>query len=251
MASELRNIVPWRNGYPTADGRPMAETDWHRILMTVLIGTLEARYAKNEMVYVSGNLLIFYEPGNKRKHVAPDVFVVKGVKKHRRPNFLVWEEGKAPDVVIELTSKITRMEDQKKKYRLYQDVFHTKEYFLFDPYGDYLRPTLQGYRLVRRKYHPIPALQTRLPSQVLDLHLERDGKDLRLFDPAAREWLATPAENLMAEAAARQQIEMENAKLIAANAKLEAENERLRAGNEIKRLQNGLKELRRRLGEKP
>jgi Uma2 family endonuclease len=251
MASELRNIVPWHSEYPTSDGRPMAETDWHRILMTVLIETLEARYAKNEMVYVSGNLLIVYEPGNIRKHVAPDVFVVKGVKKHRRPNYLVWEEGQAPDVVIELTSKSTRMEDQKKKYRLYQDVFHTKEYFLFDPFGDYLRPPLQGYRLVRGKYHPIPALQTRLPSQVLDLHLERDGKDLRLYDPSAQKWLPTPAEALAT--ATQAQLEAENARLQVQieNAKLEAENERLRAGNEIKRLQNELEDLRRRLGQKP
>jgi Uma2 family endonuclease len=251
MATGLRKAISWRNDYPTSDGRPMAETDWHRILMTALIETLQGWYTKNQRIYVSGNLLIFYEAGNKRRHVAPDVFVVKGVKKHPRPNFLVWEEGKAPDVVIELTSKTTRTEDQKKKYHLYQDVLEVKEYFLFDPFGDYLKPPMKGYRLIRGKYHPIPTLQARLPSQILDLHLERDGKDLRLFDPSAREWLSTPAEKLTAEAAARQQIELENAKLIAANAQLEAEIEHLRAGNEINRLRHEMEELRRRLESKP
>jgi len=213
MAAGLRKLLSWQSDYPTSDGRPMAETDWHRILMTVLIETLEARYTKRKMVYVSGNLLIFYEQGNKRKHVAPDVFVVKGVKKHRRPNYLVWEEGKGPDVVIELTSKTTRAEDQKKKYHLYQDVLQVKEYFLFDPYGDYLKPPLKGYRLVRENYQPIPKLDGHLPSQVLDLHLERDGKDLRLFDPSVGQWLPTTAEKLAVESAAKQEAVAENERL--------------------------------------
>ncbi len=240
MATGLKQIVPWRNDYPTSDGRPMAETDWHRILMTALIETLQAWYAGNQGVYISGNLLIFYEQGNKRKHVAPDVFVVKGVKKHPRPNFLVWEEGKAPDVVIELTSKTTRTEDQKKKYQLYQDVLQVKEYFLFDPFGDYLKPPMKGYRLVRAQYHPIPALQSRLPSQVLDLHLERDGKELRLFNPSSGQWLPTPAEAL---ATATQ------AHLKAENALLQAENQRLRAEAEKEQLRRELEELRRKLGQ--
>jgi len=209
----------------------MAETDWHRSLMTALIETLQGWYAKNQRIYVSGNLLIFYEAGNKRRHVAPDVFVVKGVKKHPRPNFLVWEEGKAPDVVIELTSKTTRTEDQKKKYHLYQDVLEVKEYYLFDPFGDYLKPPMKGYRLIRGKYHPIPTLQARLPSQILDLHLERDGKDLRLYDLTSWQWLPTPAEAL---ASAR-------------GAQLEADNARLRAEGENQQLRREVEELRRRL----
>src|SRR5262245_1194260 len=92
------------NGYPTAARYPVPETDWHRILMVLLIDTLREHFLSQDDVYVSGNLLIFYEPGNKRKHISPDVFFVRGVEKHNRPNYLVWEEGHAPDVVIELTS---------------------------------------------------------------------------------------------------------------------------------------------------
>ena len=75
------------NDYPTSDGKPMAETDWHRDLMMTLIQTLGTYYAADPMVYVSGNLLVFYEPGNRRKHLSPDVFVVKGVEKRQRPNY--------------------------------------------------------------------------------------------------------------------------------------------------------------------
>jgi len=180
--------------YPTSDGKPMAETEFHRKLMTALIETLEAWFARKPKVHVSGNLLIYYEPGNKRKHVAPDVFVVPGVSKKVRPYFLTWEEGKNPAFVIELTSASTRREDKKKKFALYRDVLKVTEYFLFDPFGDYLKPRLQGYSLENGEYVTIPLVERRLPSQVTGLHLERAGNELRLYDPQAGRWLPTPQE---------------------------------------------------------
>jgi Uma2 family endonuclease len=210
------------NGYPTADRRAL-DSDWHRDLMNILIETLTAFYAANSRVYVSGNLLIFYEPGNKRRHVAPDVFVVCGVPKCERPNYLLWEEGKGLDFVIELTSKTTRREDCKKKFALYQDVLRVKEYFLFDPHGEYLIPQLQGYRLRAGEYRPIRAIDGRLPSQVTGLHLQRNGKELRLHDPTRVKPLPKPQEQ--AERA------VERAK---------------RAEAEVERVRRELAELRRR-----
>lgn len=209
------------NDYPTSDGRPMAETDWHRNLMNALIDTLAAFFAAQMNVYVSGNLLIFYVPNNRRKHLAPDVFVVFGVPKHDRPNYLLWEEGKGPATVIELTSSSTRWEDLKKKYLLYQDVLKVREYFLFDPLGDYLDPPLRGFRLDKGIYKPIRELKGRLPSKTLGLHLERDGKDLRLYNPETQGWLPTPAER--AERAEEKLRRME-----AEYARLQRENQELR-----------------------
>jgi Uma2 family endonuclease len=132
--------------------------------------------------------------GDRRPHLSPDVFVVKGAPKHKRLYYLMWEEKKGPDVVIELTSKSTRNEDLKKKFGLYQDLLKVSEYFLFDPLGDYLKPALQGHRLQGEKYQPILTVENRLPSQTLGLHLEQDGENLRLYDPKSRRWLPTPAE---------------------------------------------------------
>jgi Uma2 family endonuclease len=182
--------------YPTSDGKPMAETDWHRILMNDLIVTLDRHFAADPLVYVSGNLLLFYEPGNKRRHVSPDVFVVRGVPKGGRLNYILWEEGKGPDVVIELTSASTRKEDLTGKFRLYRDVLKVTEYFLFDPLMDYLDPPQQGHRLTAGEYVPIEPLDGRLPSEVLGLHLQRAGKQLRLYDPAAGVLLPTEAERV-------------------------------------------------------
>ena len=127
----------------------MAETDVHLLLMLTLIPTLREFFKPQRLVYVGGNLLVFYERGNKRKHVSPDLLVVRGVPSHLhhlRDNYLIWEEGKAPQVVIELTSKTTRREDTATKFALYRDVLKEREYFLFDPRAEYLRPPLQGYR---------------------------------------------------------------------------------------------------------
>ena len=67
--------------YPTGDGQPMGETDIHRENMTDLIQTLKDHFADDPMVYVSGWLLVFYEEGDPKKRVAPDIFVVRGAEK--------------------------------------------------------------------------------------------------------------------------------------------------------------------------
>jgi Uma2 family endonuclease len=173
--------------YPTGDGKPMAETELHINDEIDLIQTLNDHFEREPMVYVAGNMLVFYEEGNRRKHVAPDVFVVRGVekKKNVRVNYLIWKEGRPPELIIELTSKSTRNEDKKTKWVLYRDTIRVSEYFLFDPTEDYLKPSLQGFRLIAGDYVPIEPVDGRLPSQVLGLHLERDGKELRLYNPAS------------------------------------------------------------------
>jgi Uma2 family endonuclease len=232
------------NGYPTSDGKPMAESDWHRELMLALIQTLKRYYAGAAFVYVSGNLLVFYVRGNKRRHVSPDVFVIRGVAGHNRPNYLLWEEGKGFDLVIELTSSSTRSVDIKKKFLLYQDTLKVKEYFLFDPREDYLDPPLCGYRLVRGKFQPIRPVHNRLPSKVLGLHLERDGQDLRLYDPTNGSWLPTDDERVAEAEATLQQAE--TARQQAETARQQAETARQQAEVENERLRRELQELRRR-----
>ena len=234
MATTPRSSLGRKVDYPTSDGKPMAETDVHRGLMMDLIRTLEAHFAAEPMVYVSGNLMLFYEEGNKRKHISPDVFVVRGIAKGQRDYYLTWEEGRGPDIAIELTSKSTRSEDVKKKMALYRDVLRIPEYFLFDPFQDYLKPPMQGYRLVDGQYEPIAPVEGRLPSAVLGLHLERDGSQLRLFHvngPGRR--LLTPREMIEAE---RDRADRERAGRLEA----EAENGRLRRELEaLRRQRNG------------
>ena len=166
--------------YPESDGKPMGETDIHIQIMIDLIEALRAYYRDNPTVYVAGNMLLYYEEGNPRKSVAPDTFVVFGVAKYRRRTYRMWEEGRAPAVVIEVTSASTRDEDLGYKRELYATL-GVREYFLFDPLEEYLTPSLQGHELVDGEYYPLAAdLGGRLISRALGMRLERDGERLRL-----------------------------------------------------------------------
>jgi Uma2 family endonuclease len=253
--------------YPDSDGKPMGETPRHRQNLTDLVQMLEAWLAENPMAYVSGNMMMYYEPGNRRRHVSPDVFVALGVPKVREPerrSYLVWLD-KAPDLVIELTSASTRREDMEDKFRLYRDVLRVQEYFLFDPYAEYLEPPLQGYRLRRGRYGRIRPAQGRLPSKLVGLHLERAGPQLRLYDPTSGQWLPTPQENADAAQeradAAQQRAEVERQRADAAQQRAEAatrqaedekrqaEEARRRAEAEVESLRRELEALRRRSSE--
>jgi Uma2 family endonuclease len=215
--------------YPTGDGKPMAETELHLLLMFDIVQMLRDYLAGRPDVYVGGNLLLFYQKGNRRKHVAPDIFVSLGVAKEPpRDNYLVWEERKGPDLVIEITSKSTKREDEKKKFLIYRDILKVTEYFRFDPTEDYLNPPLQGFRLALGDYVPIEPVAGRLHSEVLGLHLEREGTKLRLFDPATGEYLLT---RLEAREAAERRAEAAVCRAADAEAeqrRLAEENERLR-----------------------
>ena len=180
--------------YPTSDGRAL-DGDLNRILMMDLIQTL-IKFFKGQNVYVSGNLLVFFEKGNNKRHVSPDVFVVNGAEMRMRDNYLVWKEGIPPSVVIEITSKMTRAEDTQKKFKIYRDEIGVAEFFLFDPAGDYLEPRLQGYKLVGADYIPLKAVNGRLFSRELGLWLYHQGEQLRLFDPQANVELESYSEQM-------------------------------------------------------
>ncbi len=197
--------------YPESDGQPMAETDVHRDLMLDLIAMLREYFRDDPHIYISGNLLLYYEEGNPRRSVAPDVFVVKGIPGDRRRIYKLWEEGQPPDVVFELTSRSTRNEDLRTKHELYERLGVT-EYFLFDPLGEYLRPPLQGHRLALDHYVPLrPAADGSLWSAVLELELHPRGESLRLFDPESRRWLLNPQEETVARRAAESRAAVEAA----------------------------------------
>jgi Uma2 family endonuclease len=216
--------------YPDSDGKPCGETPVHILNLRYLIEPLEVWLAEDPMSAVASNMFVYYERGNPRRHVSPDVFVVRGVPKEPSParrRYLTWEEGKGPDLVIVLTSESTRDEDVHGKMAIYRDTLRVTEYFLFDPYEEYLHPRLQGYRLSRGRYARIRPVDGRLPSKVLGLHLEGDGELLRLFDPEAKSWLQIPPEE-------------REGRLVERKARLQAEAE-------VERLRRELDELRRRL----
>jgi Uma2 family endonuclease len=209
--------------YPGSDGKPMAETDTHALLMIDLRKTLEEFYRDDPNVYVSANLLLYYVPGNTHKRVAPDVFVAHGVPKRTRRVYKLWEEGRPPSLVIELGSKETWKEDRHEKWRLYSQL-GVREYYLFDPEYSYLEEPLMAWHLMADgQYRQMKVKKGRIKSKVLGLELVDTGQTLRLYDPGTGQFLLTPDETArarqqaearaQAEAQARQQAEAELARL--------------------------------------
>lgn len=202
--------------YPESDGTPMAETDLHRNEMFDLITALDRRYRDEPDVYVTGNLFFYYVQGDPRAVVAPDVFLVKGVEKRTRETYKLWEEGRVPSLVIELTSDSSQDVDLPKKKPCYERL-GIEEYFLHDPYQDYLDPSLQGFRLVNGRYQPIvPEPDGSLRSLTTGLLLRTEGKRLRLVDAATDEpllWGEERDAELDKERAARRALEEELEKL--------------------------------------
>jgi Uma2 family endonuclease len=211
--------------YPESDGKPVGETDVHRREILHTIETLERHFRDAPDIYVSGNLMFYYEEGNPSAVVSPDVFVVKGVRKGLRRTYKLWEEGVAPCVVIEMTSRSTRLEDKGNKRALYA-LLGVREYFLFDPLGEYLKPPLQGFTLVDGEYAALPVESDGgIISRELGLKLYRDETVLRLFDLASgREVVRTEdLSDVLQQTLARVHQAEEQARLTAEQARLAAE----------------------------
>lgn len=216
--------------YPESDGEPMAETDVHLNTLIYLREALRDHFRDDPQVYVAGNLFLYYEEGDIRQVVAPDVFVVKGVPKGDRRTYLLWEEeNKGPQVVFEVTSRSTRKEDLGPKKGTYE-MLRVREYFLFDPLGEYLEPPLVGYWLEEDVYRRVAG--ERLVSEVLELELRVEGSRLWLYDLETGEKLLSPLEAQAARREAEARAEAAEARAEQeATARREAEEElaRLRA----------------------
>src|SRR3989304_1923502 len=167
--------------YPESDGKPMAETPTHRNAMTDTIEMLTDFFRDASNVYVSGNMMMYYEEGDPTASVSPDVFVVKGVPKGERRLSRVWVEKPPPLVVFEFTSRSTRLEDSGNKKALYA-MLGVNEYFLCDPLSEYLEPPMQGFTLERGDYRRQPEdSDGSVISRELGLRLKMEGGQLRLI----------------------------------------------------------------------
>ena len=179
--------------YPSSDGKPMTEGDAQLFPMIYAVERLRLYFHRDPDVYVSANLLIYYEEGNPKRRVAPDVFVVLGVPDRMRDNYLLWEEPKAPDFVLEITGPKKWRRDQGPKRRLYQRL-GVREYWQYDPTGDYLEPALQGLKLVAGRYEVLPVRKFEDGtlagwSAVLGLELRLVARGMRFFEPHTGEEL--------------------------------------------------------------
>ena len=215
--------------YPSADGEPVAETFDH---LYALLTTLEVikQYLANRQATVLADQFLYYSQGFPKLRVAPDVMVIFDVPPGGRDNYKLWEEGQVPSVIFEMTSAGTQDKDQVFKKMLYEQL-GVKEYWLFDPKGEWIEEKLRGYRLQGEIYEPI----TDSRSEPLELRLQIEGSIIGFYREDTGEKLLIPdelAEALHQEVVARQQaesqLEQERQRAEEAEAQLEQLKAKLR-----------------------
>ena len=137
-------IPPGEDELPCDDGEPM-ETEIHLKQMTLLIQSLERAWDHRTDFYVGGNMFLYYSEIQTKKNDfrGPDVFVVLDTVRRVRKSWVVWQEERGPDVVIEITSATTEKVDRGDKMRIYGKLLRVPEYYIHDPETE----TLEGYTL--------------------------------------------------------------------------------------------------------
>ena len=170
--SENLILPPTQEELPYDDGTPM-ESQRHKMQMDLLIDTLQPWLEQREDGYVGGNMFVYYSLAQvkNKDFKGPDFFVVLGVPQGERKSWVVWEEEKAPDVVIELLSESTATVDKNEKKLIYQNQMRVPEYFWYDPFN---ANDWAGFSIHNSIYQPIPVnSQNQLVSQSLGLALQR------------------------------------------------------------------------------
>ncbi|MDF5710125.1 MAG: Uma2 family endonuclease [Nostoc sp. S4] len=172
--------------FPSSDlysNEPPLETELHLRQIILLLTCLEWLWRDRNDFYAAGNLTIYYSPRQLKSEFfrGPDFFVVLGCERKTRKSWVVWEEdGKYPNLILEILSDSTAKTDRGLKKEIYQDTFRTLDYFWFDPY------TLEfvGFHLVDGEYQPLQVNeQGHLWSQQLGLYLGIYQGLLRFFTP--------------------------------------------------------------------
>ena len=223
-AQQIADLMPDTSQLESDE--PEMESSLHYLQLALLASCLDWLWRDREDYIIGANLTIYYSQQQlkNREFRGPDFFVAKNTAKRPRRSLVVWQEdGKYPDIIIELLSDSTAKIDRGEKKNLYQNRFRTPEYFWFSP--DDLE--LTGFKLIGQEYQVIiPNQQGLLASEVLGLFLGIYQEKLRYFTPEG-DLVPTP----------------EEAALQAENRANEAENRANEAQNRAKRLAEQLRSL--------
>ena len=211
---------------------PPLETELHLRQIMLLIQCLEMWWQNRQDFYACGNLTVYYSPRQRKSELfrGPDFFVVLGTERKPRRSWVVWQEdGKYPNVIVEILSRQTAKTDRGLKKQIYQDTFRTPDYFWFDPES----LEFKGFHLLDGCYQELqPNADSWLWSQQLELYLGVRESKLRFFTSEGQ-LIPTPEELAQQE---RQQKE-------------QAEQQRQQAEQQVAEMESLLARYRERFGE--
>jgi Uma2 family endonuclease len=233
------------------DGIPM-ETYRHKLQMDLLVDPL-SYWLRDRNAFVGGNMFVYFSPHQLKNHDfrGPDMFAVLDVPKGERKCWVTWEEGKSPDVVVELLSSSTASRDKTEKKEIYQKRLRVPEYFWFDPFNP---SDFAGFSMGSDGYEPIiPDDQNRLVSKQLGLALVQWSGVFGYADTVWCRWatldgVLLPTEHELAQEAQQQaqeaQQQAKEAQQQAQEALQRAEGGELLLAQEQQRMEKLLAQLR-------
>ncbi|MBW4666920.1 MAG: Uma2 family endonuclease [Cyanomargarita calcarea GSE-NOS-MK-12-04C] len=201
-AKQLAELMPDATQVESIE--PEMESSLHYAQLSLLVSCLQWLWRERTDFFIGANLTIYFSRLSlkNRDFRGPDFFLVKQTQKHPRKSWVVWEEdGKYPDLIIELLSDSTAEVDKSLKKDLYQDRFRTHEYFWFSPES----LEFAGFRLISQKYEAIDFNEEGLLwSETLNLYLGVYDGQLRYFSSECRLVLTSEEEALLSQQRAEQ-----------------------------------------------
>lgn len=197
---------------------------------------------------IVGELYLVPELGQGTRGLrVPDMMVAFDVNPeacYRRNAYVISEQGKPPDFVLEVASESTGRVDVEDKPAAYA-ALGIPEYWRFDETGASHGTRLAGDRLVEGRYEPIEIVV--LPngnlegySEVLELCLRWEEGQLQWHDPETGAAIMTLAEMEEIAAAAQRQAETER------QARLKAEQRAEEAEQRVEEAEQRAEEAERR-----
>lgn len=235
-------VLPTMYDLPSEDPEePGLPDEFHDFQPQLLRSTCQPpNYPIGEM-FIGTDMNLYYDVRNRLWHKRPDWFLVLGVpstqqQQDMRWSYVVWQEGMAPFLVVELLSPGTEAEDLGQtlrdvnkpptKWQVYEQNLRIPYYVVFDRYENNLRV----FQLTGTQYQAVEVTNQKFWFPELELGLglwqgsyqQVEGLWLRWYD-AASNWIPTSEEQAETE---RQRAEAERQRAETERQRAEAEHQR-------------------------
>jgi Uma2 family endonuclease len=227
--------LPTMYDLPSEDPEePGLPDEFHSFQPQLLRETCRSVHYPADQMFMGTDLNLYYDARHPQWHKRPDWFLVLGVEPANqqadlRWSYVIWQEGVAPFLVVELLSPGTEAEDLGQtlrevnqpptKWQVYEQILRVPYYALFDRYENQFRV----FELVGTRYRELELTEQQLWLEELQLGLGvwhgtyqgAEGLWLRWWSSPG-DWVSTAAE----------QAEQERQRVTQAEASAEQERQR-------------------------
>jgi Uma2 family endonuclease len=194
--------LPTMHDLPAEDPEENGLPDLFHLLQPRLLDeALSSANCSVDRFFTASDLNLYYDPQHPLWYKRPDWFIVLGkspasIQQELHLSYVLWQEGIAPFLVVELLSPSTESDDLGRslrevntpptKWQVYEQIVRVPYYGIFDRYQQQFRL----FRLVATHYEEMPLIEQKFWFDEIQLGLgvwqgkyqETAGKWLRWYD---------------------------------------------------------------------